>query len=78
MTMNDVLHTINGQQVESLSGEWLENIEPATGQVSGRLAAGNVDDVQQAVHAAETALPGWIGVGAQGRSACLHRLAGAG
>jgi aminomuconate-semialdehyde/2-hydroxymuconate-6-semialdehyde dehydrogenase len=77
VTMNDVLHTINGQQIESLSGEWLENIEPATGRVSGRLAAGNVDDVQRAVHAAEAALPGWIDMGAQGRSACLHRLADA-
>ena len=49
MNMNDVLHTINGQQVASRSGAWLEIIEPATGEVCGRLAAGDSNDVEAAV-----------------------------
>ena len=75
--MNDVLHTIDGQQVASRSGAWLEIIEPATGEVCGRLAAGDADDVDAAVHAAESARAGWVAAGPEERSACIHRLADA-
>ena len=77
MTMNDVLHTINGHQVESLAGAWLENIEPATGLNSGRIASGNSDDVDRAVQAAEAAHAQWVDCGPKERSDCLHRLADA-
>ena len=75
--MNDVLHTINGQQVESIGGAWLDNIEPATGLNNGRIASGTSDDVDRAVQAAEAARAHWVDCGPKERSACLHRLADA-
>ena len=75
--MNDVLHTIDGHQVPSVSGAWLDNIEPATGQVYGRLAAGDAADVDAAVQAAEAAQAAWASADPQFRSDCLHRLAAA-
>ena len=75
--MNDVLHTIDGRQVPAVSGRWLDNIEPATGQVYGRLAAGDAADVDAAVQAAEAAQADWAACGPEERSACLHRLADA-
>ena len=75
--MNDVLHTIDGRQVPAVSGRWLDNIEPATGQVYGRLAAGDAADVDAAVQAAEAAQADWAACGPEKRSACLHRLADA-
>ena len=75
--MKDVLHTIDGRQVPAVSGRWLDNIEPATGQVYGRLAAGDAADVDAAVQAAEAAQADWAACGPEKRSACLHRLADA-
>ena len=45
--MVDVLHTIDGEQVPALSGAWLDNVEPATGRVYGRIAAGGREDADQ-------------------------------
>ena len=77
MNLNYVLHTIDGGQVPAVSGRWLDNIEPATGQVYGRLAAGDAADVDAAVQAAEAAQADWAACGPEKRSACLHRLADA-
>ncbi|MGO3050888.1 aldehyde dehydrogenase family protein [Staphylococcus casei] len=44
---------INGQWVESASGETLEVINPATEEVAGTIAKGNEEDVNKAVEAAE-------------------------
>ena len=44
---------INGEWVESASGETLEVINPATEEVLGTIAAGNKEDVDKAVEAAD-------------------------
>ncbi|MEX6356670.1 aldehyde dehydrogenase family protein [Staphylococcus cohnii] len=43
---------INGQWVESSSGETLDVINPATEEVAGKIAKGNKEDVDKAVEAA--------------------------
>ena len=43
---------INGEWVESASGETIDVINPATGDAFGRIAKGNADDVDKAVNAA--------------------------
>src|SRR5699024_837523 len=43
---------INGEWVESSSGETIDVINPATGDPFGRIAKGNADDVDKAVNAA--------------------------
>ncbi|RIO47048.1 aldehyde dehydrogenase family protein [Staphylococcus saprophyticus] len=44
---------INGEWVESTSGETLEVINPATEEVAGTIAKGNKEDVEKAVEAAD-------------------------
>ncbi|PTE42934.1 aldehyde dehydrogenase family protein [Staphylococcus equorum] len=44
---------INGEWIESTSGETLEVINPATEEVAGTIAKGNKEDVDKAVDAAE-------------------------
>ena len=44
---------INGQWVESSSGETLDVINPATEEVAGKIARGNKEDVDKAVEAAD-------------------------
>lgn len=44
---------INGQWVESSSGETLDVINPATEEVAGKIAKGNKEDVDKAIEAAD-------------------------
>ena len=56
---------------------WLDVHEPATGAVHARVAAGTVDDVERAVHAAQAAFPAWRALPASQRARWLERLADA-
>jgi len=72
---NDVLNLINGVLQPALGGEWLDNVEPATGAVYGRIARSGADDVEAAVAAARAAFPAWRAWSPTDRRAVLHRLA---
>lgn len=72
---NDVLNLINGVLQPALGGEWLDNVEPATGAVYGRIARSGADDVEAAVTAARAAFPEWRAWSLAERRAVLHRLA---
>ena len=72
---NDVLNLINGVLQPALGGEWLDNVEPATGAVYGRIARSDADDVEAAVAAARAAFPAWRAWSPTDRRAVLHRLA---
>lgn len=72
---NDVLNLINGVLQPALGGEWLDNVEPATGEVYGRIARSGEDDVEAAVTAARAAFPEWRAWSPAERRAVLHRLA---
>ncbi len=50
---------IGGDFVEPLSKSYLQNINPATGEVFGQIPNSNADDVDRAVVAAEKAFPSW-------------------
>ncbi|HRW75748.1 MAG TPA: aldehyde dehydrogenase family protein, partial [Saprospiraceae bacterium] len=50
---------INGQQVPPLSSTWLDNYEPATGQVYSRIPDSDGADVETAYQAARAAFPAW-------------------
>ena len=49
---------IGGKWVDSTGGATIESINPSTGETLGHFAAGNIDDVDQAVRAARTAFDG--------------------
>lgn len=50
----DIKQYINGEWVESHSGQTLDVINPATEEVMGKIAAGNKQDVDDAVAAAKS------------------------
>ena len=68
---------IDGESVESSSGEWIEVHSPATGELVGRVPAGTPQDVDRAVAAARASFRDarWHGKGMADRVAILNRLA---
>jgi aldehyde dehydrogenase len=52
-------HFIGGQWVEGASGELIDLINPATGQILAHIQAGDARDVDRAVEAAYAAFPAW-------------------
>lgn len=68
---------INGKLQDAVSGEELDNIEPATGKVYGRIPRSQKADVDAAVGAAKAAFPAWAAMPTEKRSRCLIRLADA-
>jgi aminomuconate-semialdehyde/2-hydroxymuconate-6-semialdehyde dehydrogenase len=66
---------INGELVEPVSKEYLENYEPATGKIYSYLPNSDARDVELAVAAAERAFPLWSVTPTQERSRLLQRLA---
>src|SRR5680860_1049983 len=50
---------IGGEWVDSLSGEWYEDMNPYTGEPFARVPSGSRADTAQAVSAAQAAFPEW-------------------
>ncbi|MCB0763182.1 MAG: aldehyde dehydrogenase family protein, partial [Flavobacteriales bacterium] len=73
--MERILNFINGELVPPAGAAWMDVYEPATGNVYAQAPESDERDVQQAVEAARAAFPGWLGLGAEGRSNALLRLA---
>ncbi|HMN96817.1 MAG TPA: aldehyde dehydrogenase [Phycisphaerales bacterium] len=59
----------------SSTAQWLDDVDPATGRVHARIAAGTRSDVDAAVAAARRAFPAWADRPAEERSRLLLRLA---
>ena len=57
--MDDILNLIDGAHLPAQSGTWLDNVEPATGAVYGRIPRSGEADVEAAVAAARAAFPAW-------------------
>src|ERR1041384_7167641 len=66
---------INGEFVEAISGQYLDNIEPATGKSYSQVADSDAHDVDLAVAAAEKAFRDWSKKTAEERSNFLLRIA---
>jgi aldehyde dehydrogenase (NAD+)/phenylacetaldehyde dehydrogenase len=67
---------IDGQRQSSSSGECLDNYDPGTGQVVGRLARGKSEDIDRAVRSAQRAFDaGWRDLKPGARARCLLTLA---
>jgi 4-(gamma-glutamylamino)butanal dehydrogenase len=68
---------IDGEYVDSASGETFERVNPATGEVLGRVAAGDTDDIDRAVAAGRRVFEegGWSRADPVERKAVLARLA---
>jgi 1-pyrroline dehydrogenase len=66
---------IGGDWAPSASGETMEVINPATGDVIAEVPRCNSEDVDRAVEAAKQALPDWLDKTPKDRSELLYQLA---
>ncbi len=73
--MTEALLSIGGAQVAGRAT--FERLNPITGAVATRAAAGDADQARAAADAAAAALPGWSSLGPTARRALLHKAAAA-
>ncbi|MDZ4846802.1 MAG: aldehyde dehydrogenase [Chitinophagales bacterium] len=71
----NILNYINGELFPSVSGNYFENSNPATGEHYSVVPDSDAADVAQAVVAAEAAFPAWSTCGAEQRSKILNTIA---
>lgn len=71
----NIQNFIDGQFKDAVSGEWLDNFEPATGQVFSKVASSDAADVELAYQAAQAAYPSWKKKSCEERSKYLYRIA---
>jgi len=74
MFPNEIPNWINGQECASVSNEWFDKLNPATGQILCRAARSRKEDVVLAVNAAKRAQPAWAEMPAVQRGLLLHKL----
>lgn len=72
--MEKLRNFIDGTYCEPLSGQYIDNFEPATGKVYSLIPNSDERDVQKAVEAAEKAFPVWSAMSAEERSAIMVRI----
>lgn len=66
---------INGAYCMPSSQDWLDVIDPSTGEIYGQLPNSNREDVQQAYEAAQKAFPEWSKTSVEKRSTILAKIA---
>ncbi len=70
----EILNYINGEWTQSDTGDCLDVVNPATGQVIAKTPVGNRADVEAAARAARDAFPAWRRTPVQDRVQYLFRL----
>ena len=66
---------INGQFVNPIENNWMENYNPAIGEVYGHIPNSTKEDVEKALEAAEKAFPKWSNTTLEERSEILSKIA---
>src|SRR4030095_12594715 len=66
---------IGGNLIAPLSGKFIDNVNPATGEVYGQIPDSNEKDVEAAVQAARAAFEGWSTTAVEERFKILNRIA---
>jgi aminomuconate-semialdehyde/2-hydroxymuconate-6-semialdehyde dehydrogenase len=74
-TYNDIQNFIGGQFRPPLSGNYIDNVNPATGELMGKVPDSNEKDVAEAVDAARRAFPQWSVTPVETRFQILNRVA---
>ena len=73
-TVLKLANYIGGELLEPISGEYLDNFDPSTGQVYSLICDSDDRDVHLAVEAASSAFPRWAATPPEERFAILMRL----
>lgn len=66
---------INGEWLDPIDGQYLDDFEPATGQVYATIPNSNEKDLDLAVKAAQQAFPSWSNTPAEQKAKILNKLA---
>jgi aminomuconate-semialdehyde/2-hydroxymuconate-6-semialdehyde dehydrogenase len=72
--MEKILNYINGSLVEPVGKKYLDNINPATGEIYSLIPDSDGQDVDEAVKAAHAAFPGWSNMPVSKRSDILLKI----
>lgn len=73
--MQKIYNYIQGELIEPLNRSYLDNINPALGEVYSLVPDSDHADVQRAVDAAKSAFPAWASMAVEKRSALLQKIA---
>lgn len=71
----NIQNYINGEFVNPIHGEYIDNYNPAIGEVYGQIPNSTKDDVEKAVEAAEKAFLKWSNTTLEERSKILSKIA---
>jgi aminomuconate-semialdehyde/2-hydroxymuconate-6-semialdehyde dehydrogenase len=74
-TYSDIQNFIGGKFQPGRSGNYIDNINPATGELIGKLPDSNEKDVTEAVNAAKKIFPEWSVTSVEKRFQILNRIA---
>jgi aminomuconate-semialdehyde/2-hydroxymuconate-6-semialdehyde dehydrogenase len=77
MSLEQIQNYIDGRLFRPSNGKWLDNFEPATGQVYSQVPDSDAADIDLAVQSATAAFPKWAAMNVYDRSAILNRVADA-
>ncbi|HBB81534.1 MAG TPA: 2-hydroxymuconic semialdehyde dehydrogenase, partial [Cryomorphaceae bacterium] len=70
-----ILNYINGVLQAPVNNQYLDNTNPATGEIYGSIPRSDAEDVEAAVQAAKKAFPSWSSLSAGQRSNWLLKIA---
>jgi aminomuconate-semialdehyde/2-hydroxymuconate-6-semialdehyde dehydrogenase len=73
--MKIIKNYINGKLVDPDNGKYLDNINPAIGEVYSQIPDSDKSDVQKAVNAAKTAFKDWSSMSINDRAKILEKIA---
>ncbi len=73
--MEKIQNYINGEMVAPTSGNYMDNVNPSTGQVYSLIPDSDKEDVVRATLAAKAAFPEWSSTSKEKRSRILQKLA---
>ena len=73
--MEKLTNFINGKFALPNSDQYLDIFEPATGQVYAQVSDSNSDDVENAIHSAQSAFKNWSGKSVEERADYLNKIA---
>ncbi len=75
MRMEKIQNFINGEYVDPIRGNYIDNVEPAKGSILSTIPNSSSEDLTEAVSAAEAAFTVWSNFSVDKRSRILHKLA---
>ena len=73
--MKRILNYIGGEFKEPHSGQYLDDVEPATGLIYAQIPDSDQQDIEDAVKTAQSVQPNWARISVEERSAMLMKIA---